>query len=68
MKSLADYGVSLTIKQLAESQGICQKTARKWCLKEGLDSYKVGNTRRVRTEVLIAWIQKREADTKLSSK
>ncbi|MEC0173014.1 helix-turn-helix domain-containing protein [Paenibacillus graminis] len=68
MKSLDDYGLSLTIKQLAESQGICQKTARRWCLKEGLDSYKVGNTRRVRTEVLIAWIQKREQDTRFSLK
>jgi len=59
---LKDYPPSLTIQQLAESQGICEKTARKWCLKEGLNSYKIGNTRRVRKEVLIAWLQEREAE------
>lgn len=60
MNSLENYPASLTIRQLAESQGVCEKTARKWCLNEGLKSYKVGNTRRVRKEALLEWIQERE--------
>lgn len=61
MNSLSDYP-SLTVAQVAESQGVCIKTARKWCLMESdpLPSYKVGNIRRVRREALVAWIQKRE--------
>lgn len=62
MNLLDRYPPSMTIAQIAESQGICIKTARKWCLKEGLTSYKVGNTRRVRQEVLLSWIQSRETE------
>ncbi|WP_089546777.1 helix-turn-helix domain-containing protein [Paenibacillus sp. SSG-1] len=59
MNSLSD---SLTVAQVAQSQGVCTKTVRKWCLMEEdpLPSYKVGNVRRVRQEALLTWIQKRE--------
>lgn len=61
MKSFSDYP-SLTVAQVAESQGVCIKTARKWCLMEvdPLPSYKVGNVRRVRQEALVEWIKRRE--------
>lgn len=61
MNLLSDYR-SLTVAQVAESQGVCTKTVRKWCLREEnpLPSYKEGNVRRVRQAALITWIQKRE--------
>ncbi|GIP02058.1 hypothetical protein J28TS4_04650 [Paenibacillus lautus] len=64
MNSLSDYP-SLTVAQVAKSQGVCTKTARKWCLmkEDPLPSYKVGNVRRVRREALVSWIQKREGVT-----
>lgn len=63
MNSSNDY-LSLTVAQVAESQGVCTKTARKWCLMDTdpLPSYKVGNIRRVRQEALLAWIRKREEE------
>lgn len=60
MDDKIDVLSSITIAQLAESQGVCTKTARNWCLREGLVSYKVGNVRRIRKESLTAWIKERE--------
>lgn len=59
---LSKYPSSLTIAQLAESQGVCIKTARNWCLMidDPIPSYKVGNVRRIRKEVLVSWIKNRE--------
>ncbi|MFD1883947.1 helix-turn-helix domain-containing protein [Paenibacillus wenxiniae] len=56
------YPPTLTIAQLAESQGVCTKTARKWCLakEHPLPSYKLGNIRRIRKDALITWIKQRE--------
>lgn len=65
---LDDYSDTMTIRELADSQGVCTKTAREWCLRQGLDSYKVGNTRRIRKEVLIAWIEAKEAENRLATR
>lgn len=62
MSSLEMYPPTLTVAQLADSQGVCIKTARKWCLMEDhpLPSYKIGNVRRIRKDALITWIKERE--------
>ncbi len=59
MDNFDKYPNSLTIAQLAESQGVCTKTARKWCLQENnpLPSYQIGRIRRVRKDALITWIR-----------
>ncbi|WP_438351555.1 helix-turn-helix domain-containing protein [Paenibacillus sp. FA6] len=61
-ESLSRYPASLTIAQLAESQGVCIKTARNWCLiiDDPIPSYKVGNVRRIRKESILDWIERRE--------
>lgn len=64
MNSLEQYPSSLTVAQLAQSQGVCIKTARKWCLMKDntLPSYKIGNVRRIRKDALLTWIAEREAE------
>ncbi|AJS59686.1 hypothetical protein UB51_15720 [Paenibacillus sp. IHBB 10380] len=46
----------------ADRPRVCIKTARNWCLmkEDPIPSYKVGNVRRIRKEVLVSWIEDRE--------
>ena len=50
----------LTVKQVADYLAISRNTVYNWTNSGELPSFKAGNTRRIRKEVLLKWMQSKE--------
>ncbi|MFD1954262.1 helix-turn-helix domain-containing protein [Paenibacillus thailandensis] len=51
----------MSVEQAAKYLGVCRATAYNWCNSGELPSFKVGNTRRIRKDTLVEWIEKLES-------
>lgn len=53
----------MSVEQTADYLNVSRATAYNWCKLGDIPSFKVGNTRRIRKEVLMAWILQQEKVT-----
>jgi len=50
----------MSVERAARHLGVCRATAYNWCIQGILPSFKVANTRRIRRESLLEWIENQE--------
>ena len=50
----------LTVKQVASYLNVSRNTVYNWTNSGELPSFKTGNTRRIRKEILLEWIREKE--------
>ncbi|MFX3633747.1 MAG: helix-turn-helix domain-containing protein [Candidatus Pristimantibacillus sp.] len=58
--SLESLPPVMSVEQAASYLGVCRATAYNWCKAGELPSIKVGNTRRIRKETFLVWLDEQE--------
>lgn len=52
----------MSVQQAADLLGVSKTTAYDWCVKGIIPSFKVANTRRIRREALMQWMEAQEQE------